>query len=209
MVPTDQGVVAQLLFPIITTVFFVLGVAGFIVGVGLIVSSPAMFRFFSVMNRWISLRRPLRPLEVSRDIDSAVGRNRFVFGTLLAIGAVVSLYGLLIRIDSEALTAALRFDLPGAYVAWLVDSLRWFLIVGSALALIVGILLIVSPKALGPFLSAADRWYSTRQAVTGADRMNLALDNWVRSHPRTAGWVIAVGALVVAANFGILLVGGR
>lgn len=209
MVPTDQSVVAQLLFPIITTAFFVLGVAGFVVGVGLIVSSPAMFRFFSVMNRWISLRRPLRPLEVSRDIDSAVGRNRFVFGALLAIGAVVSLYGLLIRIDSQALAAALRFDLPGAYVAWLVDSLRWFLIAGSALALIVGILLIVSPRALDPFVSAADRWYSTRQAVTGADRMNLALDNWVRNHPRTAGWVIAIGALVVAVNFGILLVGGR
>lgn len=209
MVSTDHSVVAQLLFPFITTAFFVLGVVGFVVGVGLIVSSPAMFRLFSVMNRWISLRRPLKPLEVPFDIKPAVGRSRLLFGALLSVGALVSLYGLLIRVDGQALAAALRFDLPGAYVAWLVDSLRWFLILGSVLALIVGVLLMVSPKTLDPFASAADRWYSTRQAVTGADEMNLALDDWVRIHPRAAGWVIAIGALIVAVNFGLLLLGGR
>jgi hypothetical protein len=209
MISTDQSVVAQLLFPVITTAFFVLGVAGLVVGIGLIVSSPAMFRFFSVMNRWISLRRPLKPLEVPRDLDPVVGRNRVVLGVLLTVGALVSLYGLLVRIDSQALATALRFDLPGAYVVWLVDSLRWFLIVGSVLALAVGVLLLVSPRTLAPVLSTADYWYSTRQAAAGAEKMNLALDNWVRDHPRAAGWVIVAGALVVVVNFGLLLIGGR
>ncbi len=208
MVTTDQGVVTQLLFPLITTFFFVLGLAGLAVGVGLIVSSPKMFRLFAVMNRWVSLRRPLKPLEVSHDIGLAVRRNRFVFGVVIAVGASISLYGLLIRLDMQALVAALRFDLPGAYVMWIVDSLRWFLIVGSALALIVGILLVVSPDTLNPFMSASDQWISTRKAVTGADRMNLAVDNWVQTHSRPAGWAIALGALIVVVNFGILLLAG-
>lgn len=205
-----QNVVAQLLFSFITTAFFVLGIAGLAVGIGLLVSSPAMFRFFAVLNRWVSLRRPLKPLEVSHDLGPFVGRYRFVFGPLILIGALVSLYGLLARLDySAALVATLRFDLPGAYVLWIVDSLRWFLVVGSVLAVVVGALLIVAPGVLRPFMSAADHWYSTRKAASGADRMNMAVDSWVQAHPRIAGWVITLGALVVVVNFGILLLGGR
>jgi hypothetical protein len=208
-VTPDQSVVAQLLFSLIATGFLVLGIAGLAVGIGLLVSSPTMFRLFAVMNRWVSLRRPLKPLEVSHDLGPIVSRYRLAFGPLILIGALASLYGLLVRIDSAALVAALRFDLPGAYLLWIVDSLRWFLVAGSVLALVVGALLIVSPGTLGPFVSAADHWYSTRKAGTGADRMNLAVDSWVQAHPRTAGWVISLGALVVVVNFGILLLGGR
>jgi hypothetical protein len=208
-VTLDQSVVAQLLFSFITTAFFVLGIAGLAVGIGLVVSSPAMFRLFAVLNRWVSLRRPLRPLEVSHDLGPVVSRYRLIFGPLILIGALVSLYGLLVRIDSASLVAALRSDLPGAYLLWIVDSLRWFLVAGSVLAVVVGGLLIVAPGVLKPFVSAADHWYSTRKAVSGADRMNMAVDSWVQAHPRTAGWVITLGALVVVANFGILLLGGR
>ena len=207
MVTTDQSVVAQLLFPLITTAFFVLGVAGFVVGLGLIVSSPTMFRLFAVMNRWVSLRSPQETPGVSPGAGTSFGRRRFAFGSLISIGAVVSLYGLLLWVDTPALVAALRFDLPGPFVVWIVDSIRWFLVVGSAAALIVGLLMIVSPATLDRIVSAADRWRSAPDAGRGADRMNLSLDKWVTLHPRAAGAVIAIGALVVVASFGVLSLG--
>jgi hypothetical protein len=155
----------------------------------------------------VSLRRPLEALEASPGAVASFGKRRLAFGSLIAIGAVVSLYGLLLRLDTPALVAALRFDLPGAFVVWIVDSIRWFLVVGSAAALVVGLMMIVSPAMLDRILSSADHWHSAPKAASGADRMNLSLDNWVRLHPRAAGAVIAIGALVVVLSFGVLSLG--
>lgn len=200
--------VAQLLFSFVATVFLVFGLLAFAVGLGLIVSARGMSRLFSLTNRWISLRRPLRSLERVHDIRPMVGRYRRWFGAVFVAGAAFSVYGLLLQFRAETLASALRFELPGVVVAWLLESLRWLLVLGSLLALAVGFLLLFSPGMLDRIAAAADRWYSPRRAITRADRMHLALDLRVRQHPRAAGAIIAAAALFVVVNFAMLLFGG-
>ena len=50
----------------------------------------------------------------------------------------------------------------------------------------------------------ANRWVSVGKLTLGADAMHLGLDKLVEAFPRTAGWVILVAALFVAANAAIL-----
>ena len=41
--------------------------------------------------------------------------------------------------------------------------------------------------------------------IKSADAMNLTLDSWVATSPRTAGWLITVAALFLLGVFAILL----
>jgi hypothetical protein len=60
------------------------------------------------------------------------------------------------------------------------------------------------PHALGRLEAQANRWVSVRKLTLGMDKMDLTLDKFVEAFPRTAGSVILVAALYVAANAAIL-----
>ena len=63
--------------------FFLLGgVALLAVGVSLIVNSAGALRFFGSMNRWVSMRRMSRPLEIPRDTRQAVQKYRHVLAAI-------------------------------------------------------------------------------------------------------------------------------
>jgi len=57
--------------------------------------------------------------------------------------------------------------------------------------------------------SRGGHWFSERQLVRNADTMNLSLDHQVAAYPRSAGWIIAGAGLLLAGNFGILLLAIR
>ena len=50
----------------------------------------------------------------------------------------------------------------------------------------------------------ANRWVSVRKLTPGADTMHPTLDKLVEAFPRTAGSILLVAALYVAANAAIL-----
>ena len=56
---------------------------GFAVGIGLIVSSAGTFRFFRAINRWVSMRTVVKPLEIPRDADRFAHKYRRRVGVCL------------------------------------------------------------------------------------------------------------------------------
>ena len=72
------------------------------------------------------------------------------------------------------------------------------------LALVVGVMLGYFPDALGRLEAYANRWVSTRQLTMGSETMVFSLDRLVEAFPRTAGAMIVVAALYVAANAAFL-----
>lgn len=203
--PLSNSYVAnQLLIPAIVMFFLTWSLIGAAIGVGLIVCSAKMFRLFGVMNRYVSARRGLKPLEVAHDVGQSVRRHRRLIGTFIVLGSAYSLYGLVMWFDNSAIVSALHLDYPRAFVAWILESLRWILLLLSVLALLVGIMLGGFPAALGWFEAQANHWYSVRKATLGGDTMHLTLDKWVELFPRSAGLIIMITALYVAANAAIL-----
>ncbi len=192
----------------ITVFFLVSGVFLLLAGLGLMLKSAATLDFFGRMNRWVSLRRVSKPLEVQRDISPAVQKYRYALGAVFFAGGGFALIGLLTQFERGAFITLLNLNyFHPTYAAWFADALRWVLITGNVLAVVAGVMLVFSPDKLMALEARGSVWYSERKAARGADTMHFTLDAWVGAHPRPAGAIIALFALGLIGAFALLLPG--
>lgn len=205
----NQLFVDQLLVPVVIRCFFVFGILGFVVGVGLIIDPVRMQRFFGFVNTWVSLRRSTKWLAVPRDISSTVQRYRHLIGLTFILLGAFSTVVLMTRIDVNQVVANFRVAAPLLFVAWLVDSTRLLLIVGNVLAIAIGVMLMVFPNFLQSVETRVNRWVSFRAQSLGADTENRSLDRWVASYPRVSGWLVAIATLPLVAIYGLHLLAQR
>lgn len=186
--------------------FFISGFALLAVGLTLVVNSAAALRMFGGMNRWVSMRRATRPLEIARDTQPLVQRHRYLIAVFVIAAGVFAISGLLTQYDARAAVRMVGLDVLRPVLAlWLVDSARWLLVAGNALGIVVGLVLAFSPGRLMALEARGGDWYSERRVVKGADTMNTGLDAQVAARPRAAGIIIIVLALLLVGAFGLLL----
>jgi hypothetical protein len=191
--------VEHLLVPSIVQFFLLFGLIGIAVGVGLILWNQPTLRMLAGLNRWVSTRRWLRAAEIAHDTASSVQRYRVWIGVFFVLAAAYSLYGLLARFNLHALVPARSYGSWQPAALWVVQSLRWILVVASVAAAAVGILMLFFPARLRSLEARANEWHSSRQALgMAADTMYMPLDKWVEHYPRIAGWIITAGAFGVA-----------
>lgn len=197
MLHTGNYLADQLLIPFVLWFFMVASLVGVALGVCLVADSARTLRLLGTMNRWISLRSSLKPMEQPHDIGKAVYGHRRWFGIVFAVGGGFSIFMLFAYVEAAAVVSALDWDARPVVLSWIVESLRWILIAGGAFAVVTGLMLAFSADALRALETRANRWYSSRRLIKGADTMYLTLDQWVESHPRTAGWMLATGSAIV------------
>lgn len=197
MLHTGNYLADQLLIPFVLWFFIVVAVVGIALGVCLIASSARTLRLLGTTNRWISLRTRFRPMEAPHDIGKAIYGHRRWFGAAFAVGGAFMMFMLLASVKGAAVVSALRMNVTPVIVAYIVESLRWILLAGGALAVVTGVMLVFSSDALRALEARTNRWYSASQLGKGADTMYLTLDQWVETFPRTAGWMLGLGAAIV------------
>jgi len=192
-------------------IFFLLGgIVVLAVGLGLFFRSERTLRFFSSANRWVSMRRPTRPLEVAHDTRPAVLRYHRWIAAGFILGGAFALYGLVAHFDAKAVAYVFRLDVfKPVFAGWVADSVRWILIVGNAAAIVIGLALAFSPAAVAKLEDAGSRWYSERKATRGADDMKTPLDQRVATYPRYSGVIMMFFGLVLIGVFGSMLAGIR
>jgi hypothetical protein len=191
--------VQTLVFPSIVEFFLLVSIVGIVVGLGLIVWRQPTLRMLAALNRWVSTRRWLRGAEIPHDTSSAVQRYRIWIGLFFVLAAVYSLFGLVARFNLNALVPAGSLGPWTPAAAWLLQSLRWFLVLASIAAAAVGVLMVLLPETLHRVEASANAWHSSRRALGGVpDAMYMPLDKWVEHYPRVAGAIIAAGAIAIA-----------
>ena len=198
----NNYLIDQLIAPAFVWFFFIGGVVAVAIGVGLILRNPRVFSLFDLLNRSVSTRQATKALSVPRDSEPFFLKYRIPIGVVFVVGALYADYGLLTGAGNAAIVTALNTKLPPGFVFWIVESLRYFLVVSCTVSIIVGVLLVLSPDTLKAIESSGSRWYSTRKIAPGAEQFNLTFDVWVRNNPRTAGLVIVFPALGMMMYFG-------
>jgi hypothetical protein len=194
----------QLLVQFLMVSFLVVAVAGLAVGIGLIVSSQRTGQLFQMLNRWVSTRHVLKPVEVPHEIERvAHSYQRWLAGGFV-LGGLISIFGLAAGFDASAISAVVAEQRFVPVVAIAVESAKWFLIIGSGFGVVVGVMLLFYPKAELTLERYADRWVSSRQMARGGDDMHMILDRLVENHPKPAGWIIACTS-AAAMIFGFLM----
>jgi len=198
----NNYVIDQLVSPALVLFFFVGGVAAMAIGIGLILRSAWVFRLFDTLNHSVSTRTATKPLGIRRDSSPFFLKYRIPIGVIFVIGAVYADWGLLTGAGNAAIVSLFNTKLPPGYVFWIVESLRYFLMVSCTVSIIVGVLLVVSPDTLKSIEDAGGHWVSTRQIAPEAEKTYLTLDKWVAASPRIAGLIILFPALGMAMYFG-------
>ena len=206
--PADTtSIIQSLLLDSLVIAFFVFGILAAAAGIGLVVCRDKALRLFVLMNRHISTRQALKSASVPHDIGPTVQRYHWWFAGAIIAGAAYSLYILLTRFNAPIVTAAITSGQPGLLAQSIVEALRWFMVVFSIIACIIGLLLGFSPQTLQAIEIRANRWYSMRKATAPLETHHFAVDRWVEAHPLIAGWSITLGALIVVISSGIILFG--
>jgi hypothetical protein len=135
-----------------------------------------------------------------------VYRHRRWFGAAFALAGAFVVFMLLARIDFAMLTVALSDDARPVVVETIIEAVRWFLIAGGVLAIVVGVMLVASIDVVSVLGTRLNRWYSPRKLVKRADRMYFTLDNWAAVHPRTTGSLLVFGSAIVLVTATIVWV---
>jgi hypothetical protein len=185
-------------------VIFLLAGSAFaiVVGLGLMLRSGAMVRFFALMNHWVSTREMMKSAERSRDIDTVLHRQTGFLGVVIVVCAGVSLWLLLRSYDVNAIVGALRDRASPVLVEMVARAAKWILVVGHVMSIAVGIALIFFPAAIAKLESGANQWFSFRKQGRDLDMMHMTLDQWVESYPRAVGFCIVALALFVIVSLG-------
>ena len=196
-----SAIVQQTIF-----VFLAIGaVFALAAGLLLVVRSETAFRISERMNRWVSTRAAIRPLEEHHSIGRPLYRLHRLVGALICAGALYSLIVLGMPSGEAAILKSLAGIGPPRMSAWLSESLRAILLTGNLGALLFGLIFIVRPSALKSLEAWADRRISVRKSTKPLEEVHLSVDKFARTHPRLVGVVVILGSLYVIANLGYAL----
>jgi hypothetical protein len=175
---------------------------GLVAGLLLLLDSARAFRVADRMDRWVSTRAALRPLEEHRSIARPLYRMHRLTGLLICAGALYVLSILASPAGEAAIFKSLQGLGPARFSAWASDSLRYVLIAGNAFAFAFGVAFVVRPSALKRLEAWADRSVSARRPVKPLEEMHRPADRFFRAHPRLAGALVVAGSLYVLATLG-------
>ncbi len=154
----------RVLVPSLILFLLIGSLASVVLGWALVFRSARALSFMRSMNRWVSTRRALKELEVPRHVEEPRKAGKLWFGLFLVAGAGFALYVLLARIEIPRVAVVLGVNLQRWFLASVaLQTMKWLLVVGSVLALAVGILMLFFPQVLAAFEARMNRWYSTRQ----------------------------------------------
>lgn len=88
----------------------------------------------------------------------------------------------------------------------LLQFLTHLIIAGNIFALLVGLIMLVSPERLGALFKVTDRWVSTRRTFEQLDYMHDT-DGVAFRYPRVLGGVLIAGALFILIKGGLFAAG--
>ena len=186
---------SALLFLIIGSVFALL------LGILFIFSPQQATELSQRYNRWLSLRKPLRPLEIPRNVDHLFYRQHRAIGLVLLISATYILYQFAFDYRPEqAKHALIRLWGHPVITEWLLDALLWILLPASLLVALFGTLMAIKPSALKRLENLANRWVSTRKSMQPIEKSYDSLDAGVTGMPRLFGVF-----LILAAGYNLVI----
>jgi hypothetical protein len=196
-----SGIVEQTIF-----IFLALGaVFALASGLLLVFGNQSAFRISERMNRWVSTRAAIRPLEEHHNISRPLYRLHRLVGALICAGALYSLIVLGMPSGEAAMAKSLSGIGAPQFSAWLSESLRYVLLAGNFGALLFGLVFIARPSALKSLEAWADRRISARKSTKALEEMHTPADRFVRAHPQLVGVLVILGSLYVLANLGYAL----
>lgn len=165
-------------------------VLGVVSGFWLLISPRGFARVEQMAGAPFSLRRGLRPFDISRNIDRYFYRHHQAIGLLIIAASTFTLYRAMFDIVPGKVGRLMLNHYPQAVAEWLVASLQYALLLGNLFAIVIGLVIYVRPSALKDFEARANRWFTTRKKTLWLHNKLVPTGEYLRNQPRTLGVMI-------------------
>lgn len=189
----------QFIGPLLFSYAITAALLGAVSGTWLLFSPAGFAHFEARVGSPFSLRRGLRPFDISRNIDRYFYRHHHAIGLLVIAGSIYNLYAAMFDVIPEKIDPLLVGRYPPAITDWLVDSLHYFLLLGNLFAVVIGLVIYVRPSALKSFETRANRWFTARKKTLWLSTHLGDAGEVIRSRPRTLGVVILLLSVYLAS----------
>ena len=169
-----------------------------LLGVVFLLSPQWVKRLSQHTDRWISLRKSTKPLEMPRPVEHSIYRYHRPFGLIVLISAAYTLFRFAFTYDHTTLLLALtqRFGHP-VIVEWFLEAFLWFILPATLLMVFVGAAIALKPSWLKGAEQWGNRWISTRKGMLPLEKQYLQADNWAFAHPRLFGAILVISSLYI------------
>jgi hypothetical protein len=182
----------HLLGPMLFTFAASAAVVGIVSGFWLLIAPGGFARIEAMAGGPFSLRRGLRPFDISRNVDRYFYRHHEAIGLLAIAASTFTLYRTMFDIVPGKVARILINQYPAVVAEWLIASLQYTLLLGNLFAIVVGLVIYVRPSALKDFEARANRWFTARKKTLWLQSRLGNTSEILSNQPRTLGIIILV-----------------
>ena len=168
------------------------GIVGVLLGATMLIKPERIVSLNENFSRWVSTIKIEQQFDRPRWIERIFYRHHRLVGALILIGAIGVLYTFLIRYNVRRISAAIA---PGNWGLW--DLVIATLLVGSVVAGLVGIIVLVRPSLLRELEKMANRWIATDGMLKVFNARHHFLDQHVLRHRKSVGVIMIIGSLYI------------
>jgi hypothetical protein len=173
---------------------------GLLVGVGLLLKPERIVFLNQYFSRWFSAEQMTEQLDRPRSSERFLYRHHRLLGGGLFVGALFILYIFLFSYNVR------RISIATASGYWVVmDVLVAILVVGAALAGLVGIIVAARPSLLREIEKSTNRWIATDGIVKFFNSMRYSPDQHILRGSKAAGVIIIASSVYILIVLGPFL----
>jgi len=179
--------------PLLLAFSLIAGLVGIITGLWLLFAPAGFARLEEKTGSVFSLRRSIRPFDISRNIDRYFYRHHHTVGLLIVAASAFTLYQLMFGFVPGSIARYLFQHLPPVVGDWLGSTISFVLLFGNIFAIIIGLVIFTRPSALKAFEAHANRWLTLRKHTRWFQDSRRAMSgHLLQNQPRTLGTLILV-----------------
>jgi hypothetical protein len=179
-------------------VIFIIGILLLPVGIGFCLLPNKMFELANRMNKWVSTEHIFHVINKPRYKESFFYRHHRIFGVIIIIASIVSLYLLSFYIGVDSVLNILIRLAESEFEKWLFVILYYLLIAAICLVIIFGIIMTIRPSLLKSVEKWSNHWVDTDAPLKKLDKQNDMPDKILPGkNPRIFGFIIILAAIYI------------
>ncbi|MBI4293695.1 MAG: hypothetical protein HY661_19635 [Betaproteobacteria bacterium] len=167
-------------------------IVGVLLGVALLLKPEHIATLNQSFSRWVSSDKVADQLDRPRWTERFVYRHHRLVGAFFLIGALCILYVFLFGYNARRISSIFAVGYWGV-----VDVLVGVMLISSALAALVGLIVLTRPSLLREIEKSSNRWISTEGASKALNATYYNSDGYILRRKKIAGVCMIIGSLYV------------
>ncbi len=178
----------------------------FLVGIWIIVLPQSFLDASKSMAKWVSTDGFFDSLDKPRYQERLIYKYHRIAGALIILGASYTMIILITGINIRMLVVQFPVIINRFLSEWFYGSAYMIMLVANALAVLVGIIVLVRPSLLKKIEGSLNKWISMGQGLKSLDDTHEIALEVLPGNPRLFGLAVALGGVYIVISMLVLLV---